>query len=494
MSKYVLAEILGTNESTMLQAVKTTEEKYGLTLTAEDVHQLVLAKKDILVAEERIELDEGSLPDLLERCAASSFVMQDNVVEIVGEMQAAFYRFRNEWDTLLTDDSLKTIMMIGFEKVCGGDMELLESTFMSGLKLYLSKNPMLWHIGANYILKTGCESSYDESMDNREWTWRTPEPVLSNYIPLDLSELDIEARVELSEAIFGDIVSVSDEDIRRVFYSTVLDDEITLDEDRLMEFLHTGFPAVQLMPILQRVAKKYKGTDSSSIKNSEAKRLLAGIDYSIQRGMQKEGLLGLKHSSAELFYEIGQEAIYAEYKNAIERLKKLQKEIIHFNNQSMIDDFKEVGRFLYRYDYRYMPQLGELILNYPILVSYENKTGIEKVEAFLNCIECEQSYFRALSRAYLAMFIVENKNELQGIYVNCFEVILRADYEKANAEKIYFSEGRCRSIEQNGDIVDVEVLEKDLLEFVEKYQFEENSTVSIFMNYAVSRFAKQWTS
>lgn len=488
MGTYVLAEIMGANESTMLKAVEGAELKYGLTITAEDVHQLVLAKKDILVDEERIELDEAALPDLLERCAASSYVNQENLVEIVAKMQEAFYRLRNEWGNLLSDDSLKTIMMIGFEKVCGGDVEAMETTFMAGLKDYLAHNPALWHIGAGYVIKTKKRPS-----ELGGWYEIGPEPDLNSYVFLDLSELDDETCIELSEALFGDIVSVSDEEIRDTFYATVLDDEIPLGEEELTELIHSTYPIHQLLPILKKVARKFKGTDCSSIKNHEAKRLLAGIDYSIQRGMQEEGLLDVDNTPAELIYNLGQKAIFASYKHSIDTLKKLQKEILHFDNKAMVDDVKAAGNFLYHYDYKFMPHLGHLALSYPVLTSYENMTGLEMVEAFLNCILCEQTYFRALSRPYLAFLMAKNVELLKEPDVNCMEVIFKADFEKVHENILYFDGNTYRLTAHGGNIADAEFIKEKLLAFVHGYVGDEDPMLSAYLHLVVEDFVLEWT-
>lgn len=488
MSTYVLAEILGANESTMLKTVEATEAKYGLTLTAEDVHQLVLVKKDILVAEERIELDEKALPDLVERCAASSYVTQDNLVEVVSRMQEAFYRLRNEWGNLLTDDSLKTIMMIAFEKVCGGNVEAMETTFMTGLKEYLIKNPLLWHIGAGYVIKTKARPK-----ELGGWYMEGPEPSLDDYIAFDLSELDEQTSIEFSEALFGDIVSVSDEEIRNTFYRTVEDDEIPLNEENLMESIHSGMPLDQLLPILKKVSRKYKGTDCSSIKNQEAKRLLSGIDYTILQGMQTEGIMDQGNTSAELLYEIGQKAIYGSYKKAIDMLKALQNNMFFFENPSLMEDMQAADSFLYHYDYKFMPHLGEVSLNYPLLVSHKCRTNIEKIQLFLMCIQCEQKFFHFFPRFHIDTMVKRSKEMLKDPYNNCLKVIFRTDFELDNSKRLYFDGNTCRMIEQNGAIVDKEILREMLMKLVEEYEIEENSALGIYMNLAIDDFVTEWT-
>lgn len=103
-------------------------EQYGLTLTDADCQELVLARKNTLQEQRRVELGGGILPKLIYAFCDSVYLNQDSFREDLERLQDIFYQFKNESMDLLTDDEIIAFMQEQFESICFGDFSYLEGT------------------------------------------------------------------------------------------------------------------------------------------------------------------------------------------------------------------------------------------------------------------------------------------------------------------------------------------------------------------------------
>ena len=115
-------------ELSVLMQCNEKTESFGLSLTEEDAHELVLCRNASLKKYRRVEFGEGILDKLIFTFCDSQYINQENYREIMEELQDIFYSFKNEAMDLLTDDELLTFMKEQFEEICMGDTEYLEST------------------------------------------------------------------------------------------------------------------------------------------------------------------------------------------------------------------------------------------------------------------------------------------------------------------------------------------------------------------------------
>ncbi|MCI8482878.1 MAG: hypothetical protein HFH41_00895 [Lachnospiraceae bacterium] len=119
------------NRQVWLEQVRKTNqytEKFGLTLSEQDMELLLAGKNDILKMERRVELGQGILPQIIYTFCDSSFLSQDNYVEVLGRLQEIFYMYKNEMQDEITDEELLNFMQEQFETVCCGDLDYLEGT------------------------------------------------------------------------------------------------------------------------------------------------------------------------------------------------------------------------------------------------------------------------------------------------------------------------------------------------------------------------------
>ena len=115
-------------ELSVLMQCNEKTESFGLSLTEEDAHELVLCRNASLKKYRRVEFGEGILDKLIFTFCDSQYINQENYREVMEELQDIFYSFKNEAMDLLTDDELLTFMKEQFEEICMGDTEYLEST------------------------------------------------------------------------------------------------------------------------------------------------------------------------------------------------------------------------------------------------------------------------------------------------------------------------------------------------------------------------------
>lgn len=112
---------------TLIQSNDKTQ-KYGLSLSKEDAAELIECRDESLKKYQRVELGTSILDKLVYTFCDSSYINQDNYLEMLERLQEIFYEFKNESEDNLTDDELLSFMKEQFEDVCSGDVDYLEGT------------------------------------------------------------------------------------------------------------------------------------------------------------------------------------------------------------------------------------------------------------------------------------------------------------------------------------------------------------------------------
>ncbi len=132
-----------------LQTAKAAEElrqcqdfsaRYGLVLGETDITELVQLRKEALHATGRVELGGGILPKLIRAFASSPYIDQQNYAVTLGDLQDAFYYFKNESMEQFSDDDLIEFMEQVFNGCAQGSTELLCSISLEDLCRW-ARNP-----------------------------------------------------------------------------------------------------------------------------------------------------------------------------------------------------------------------------------------------------------------------------------------------------------------------------------------------------------------
>lgn len=127
--------------------------QYGLTLTDNQIVNLLERKKEVLKETGRIEFREGIIDKIIREFFDSPYINQDNYFFTLYELVEIFYEYKNETMDLITDDELITFMKKSFDGICKGDIKYLAETIMYRMKENLLKGKNL---------------DYEEEYDNYE--------------------------------------------------------------------------------------------------------------------------------------------------------------------------------------------------------------------------------------------------------------------------------------------------------------------------------------
>lgn len=104
--------------------------KYGLTLSENQINNIIEKRIESLKENGRIEFRGGIIDKIIKEFCDSPYINQENYAQIIYELIDIFYEYKNETIDLITDDELITFMKKSFDGICQGDLEYLEGTVM----------------------------------------------------------------------------------------------------------------------------------------------------------------------------------------------------------------------------------------------------------------------------------------------------------------------------------------------------------------------------
>lgn len=118
------------NQMNLIRKTNEYTKEYGLSLTEQDVQQLVVKRRECLREQQRVEFGGGILDKLIFAFCDSDYIFQENYAETITRLQDIFYLYKNESMDEWTDDELIQIMRKAFDGECQGSLEYLEETFL----------------------------------------------------------------------------------------------------------------------------------------------------------------------------------------------------------------------------------------------------------------------------------------------------------------------------------------------------------------------------
>ena len=116
-----------------IRCCKDLNALYGLTLTEEDITELVELRGQALRDTGRVEFGGGILPKLIRAFCKSSYVDACNYAATLAELQDAFYYFKNESEDRFSDDELIEYMEKVFNGQAHGSAEVLTTISLEEL-------------------------------------------------------------------------------------------------------------------------------------------------------------------------------------------------------------------------------------------------------------------------------------------------------------------------------------------------------------------------
>ncbi|WP_240511910.1 DUF6323 family protein [Paludifilum halophilum] len=113
-----MAELLEMNHKT---------KEFGLTLTPDQVQNMVAVRNKVLHDYGRVELGIEVTKELMEVFCTSPYINADNYASTLNELHEIFYYLRNETQDQIGDFKLIQIMKDSFDNECAGSLDLLKS-------------------------------------------------------------------------------------------------------------------------------------------------------------------------------------------------------------------------------------------------------------------------------------------------------------------------------------------------------------------------------
>ena len=118
----------GESQIKQILAVNEYSEQYGLSLSREDTELLLAERRNVLKRERRVEFGQSILPQIIYTFCDSSYIIQDNYLDVLIRLQEIFFLYKNEMQDEITDEELLNFMKEQFDGVCCGDPDCLEGT------------------------------------------------------------------------------------------------------------------------------------------------------------------------------------------------------------------------------------------------------------------------------------------------------------------------------------------------------------------------------
>lgn len=119
LSRQTKQEVLQSNEYT---------SKFGLSLSEQDVEELMIVRRECLQEHQRVEFGKGVIEKLIYAFCDSPYIYQENYADTLSRLQDIFYLYKNESMDELTDDELIEYMRKSFDETCQGSLDYLEET------------------------------------------------------------------------------------------------------------------------------------------------------------------------------------------------------------------------------------------------------------------------------------------------------------------------------------------------------------------------------
>lgn len=94
-------------------------------LTISEIKEIITERNNILVNYGLVELSVAVIKKLIKNFSSSPYIIQENYMDTVVELQEIFYYVKRETDDKLGDDMLIKLMTEKFNNDCRGSLDLL---------------------------------------------------------------------------------------------------------------------------------------------------------------------------------------------------------------------------------------------------------------------------------------------------------------------------------------------------------------------------------
>lgn len=209
------------------------------------------------------------------------------------------------------------------------------------------------------------------------------------------------------------------------------------------------YEAEELMPVFQKLARRYTSNESTSVSYDRAQVLMEAVVYCIQEYFRQEEAvqdcfladeeengLFLQETTippAETAYEGGLKKVRKKAENAKLCYDRILGHFSAYGMECLSDTvLKGMPAFFLSYDPWYEPQDHRLTLDYPILGGIGERTGVDAIFYYLQAIEIEQSFLEKAGEGYVREVLTCWSEQCfgqgrgyQGQFANVAQIVLR---------------------------------------------------------------------
>lgn len=116
---------------------------FGLTLSDNQINNIIERRIETLKNTERIEFRESVIDKIIKEFCDSAYIFQSNYAETIYELIEIFYEYKNETFDLVSDNELIDFMKKSFDGICQGDLDYLSGTVMYKMRQNVLENKPL---------------------------------------------------------------------------------------------------------------------------------------------------------------------------------------------------------------------------------------------------------------------------------------------------------------------------------------------------------------
>ncbi|MGN0400122.1 MAG: DUF6179 domain-containing protein [Blautia sp.] len=182
----------------------------------------------------------------------------------------------------------------------------------------------------------------------------------------------------------------------------------------------------ELLPVVTKLAERYTGGEGTSVSYERAQLLMEAVLYCIAEyeGGSRGQLIKYRISPWEAY-----RAGYRLVREKTVSLGKMYNEmIVGFEDYGMVclgDVIRRgIPEFLKRYDPEFCPQDTLLTLDYPVLGSMENFTGVDKVYEYTSMIQMEQKFLGQMKSEKIREILRAYHRDYENLVENICSIVL----------------------------------------------------------------------
>ena len=185
----------------------------------------------------------------------------------------------------------------------------------------------------------------------------------------------------------------------------------------------------ELLPIVGKLAQKYTAGESTSVTYEKAQQLMGAVLYCIREAEgDNENALAIKEEMPiEEIYETGAAKVVEKTKRTLKLYNEMLPEFDAYENRCLHDTFvKELPEFFKWYDAKFEPQNTVVTLDYPVQEDLSDLEGIDKIEAYINCLNREQQFLSTFPREEVIAILRNYSSEYRGMVENLGSIVQAA--------------------------------------------------------------------